>query len=177
MKRILLSAAAAMFLLISCNDKGGGDSQAAKNKENYKKVLKAIETGDTAVLSEYIAKDAVDHGAGPNGSDLKGDSTIAALSHAKNGFTDMKFELLADAAEGDYVFGMVRLVGTASATPIWGFQPNQKVNTITVDVVKCKDGKAVDHWAFMDPKDAMAMMQGMQQPKMEDKMMIDTTKK
>jgi len=29
----------------------------------------------------------------------------------------------------------------------------------SLDVSKFKDGKAVEHWVFMDPKEMMAMMQ------------------
>ena len=177
MKRILLSAGLAMFLLSSCEDKDkGGGGESAKNKANYEKVLKAIETGDSAVLKENISMDATDHGASMNGGDLKGDSIIWMLTNAHKGFSDMKMEIVADAAEGDYVFGLVKMIGTTNSTPVWGMPPNTKVDDMSVDVIKIKDGKAVDHWAFMDQKTMMKMMEHMQQPKMEDKMMMDTTK-
>ncbi len=35
---------------------------------------------------------------------------------------------------------------------------NTKMDMTTVDVVKFKDGKAVEHWSYMDPKDMMKMM-------------------
>lgn len=170
MKRILLSAGLAMFLISSCDDKdkgGGGDSQAAKNKANYEKVVKAIVSGDSAVIREHIASDAVDHGGGTNGGEVKGDSIIWMLTNAHKGFTDFKMEIVADAADGDYVFGLVRMTGTTTATPVWGMPANTKIDDISVDVIKIKDGKMSDHWPYMDPKTMMKMMQNMPQPNMQ----------
>jgi hypothetical protein len=38
-----------------------------------------------------------------------------------------------------------------------GFVPNQPFNTTGVDIVKFRDGKAVEHWGFVDQKDVIAM--------------------
>lgn len=156
-----------MFFMVSCEDKGtggSGDSQAAKNKEANRNILKAIESGDSSKMSEWIAKDAVDH-SGPNGQVVNGgDSIIAMLSHIKSAFSDLKFEVLEDAAEGDVVFARVRMVGTTTANPGMGMPPNQKMDMTSVDVIKFKDGKATAHWGYIDPKDAMMMMQSQPQP-------------
>jgi hypothetical protein len=39
-----------------------------------------------------------------------------------------------------------------------GMKAGQKMEVNSVDVAKFKDGKAVEHWIFMDPNDMMKMM-------------------
>jgi predicted SnoaL-like aldol condensation-catalyzing enzyme len=136
-------------------------SQPEKSLAKNKEVYKAIETGDVSKIRDYIAKDAVDHGGGPNGQDVKGgDSILTMLAGIHKSFTDLKMEVISDAINGDYVFTMVRLTGTTTATPGMGFPPNKKMDSKSVDVVKLKDGKAVEHWEFVDPNEMMAMMGG-----------------
>lgn len=38
-----------------------------------------------------------------------------------------------------------------------GFPPSTKMDSRSVDVVKLKDGKAQEHWAFMSMPDVMMM--------------------
>lgn len=182
MKKLFFSLTAMLFVLMSCSDTGTStstsnnntnDSNLVKNREVYK----AIETGDVTKIKEFLHKDAVDHGGGPNGSDITGgDSILAMLSRVHTGFSDIKMEVITDAANADYIFSLVKLTGTTNATPVWGMPPNTKIESKTVDVVKIKDGKATDHWGFLDPKDMAAMMGG--DHKMDNKMAPkDTTKK
>lgn len=134
-------------------------SQNEKNLANNKEIYKAIETGDVSKIKDYIDKDAVDHGGGPNGQDVKGsDSIIAMLGSIHKSFTDLKMEVIADATNGDYLFTLVRLTGTTTANPGMGMPPNKKMDSKSVDVVKIKNGKAIEHWEFVDPKEMMAMM-------------------
>lgn len=129
----------------------------AKNKAIYK----AIETGDVSKIKDYIDKDAVDHEAGAGGGDIHGgDSIIAMLGNIHNSFTDLKMEVISEALSGDYLFTLVRLTGTTTANPGMGMPANRKMDSKSVDVVKLKNGKAIEHWEFMDPKDMMSMMDG-----------------
>ncbi|MEP7143583.1 MAG: nuclear transport factor 2 family protein [Ferruginibacter sp.] len=168
MKKIFcLTGIGLVFLLLSCTDstpKTGTDttavSQAETNKANNRAVMKAIDAGDAAVIDSLIAPDAVDH-SGPNMTEIKGgDSIKSMLKNIHNSFTDLKTEIIADAAEGDYVFTLSRMTGTTTANPGMGMPPNTKTDMTAVDVVKFKDGKALEHWNYMDPKDMMKMMPG-----------------
>jgi predicted SnoaL-like aldol condensation-catalyzing enzyme len=134
-------------------------SQNDENLAHNKEIYKAIETGDMSKIKDYIDKDAIDHGGGANGRDVQGgDSIIAMLSTIHNSFTDLKMDVVADAAKGDYVFTLVHLTGTTTANPGMGFPPNKKMDSKSVDVVKMKNGKAIEHWQFVDPNEMMAMM-------------------
>lgn len=194
MKKVIwLTGIGISCFLISCTSstsKTGSDAtvqtEGEKNVAKNRLVYQAIESGNTAALDSIIAPDAVDHSVGADMmSDMKGgDSIKAMLGHVKNNFTDLKMEIIATAADGDYVFTLSRMIGTASANPGMGMKPNQKVDGKTVDVVKFSNGKMTEHWSYMDPKDMMAMMPpggGKMDDKMGGKMMDnkmkDTTKK
>ena len=101
----------------------------------------------------------MDHSGGRNGGDLLGgDSIVAMLGSLHNSFSDLKMEVIADATNGGYLFTLSRLTGTTTANPGMGMPPNKRIDSKSVDVVKLKDGKAIEHWSYNDPKEMMAMM-------------------
>lgn len=152
MKKISALAILSLFSLAAF-------SQNTDLLANNREVYKAIETGDVSKLNDYIDKDAVDHEGGPNGRDVMGgDSIIAMLGRIHNSFTDLKMDVMAEAINGDYLFTLVHMTGTTTATPGMGLPPNKQVDSKSVDVVKLKDGKAIEHWEFVDPKEMMSMM-------------------
>jgi predicted SnoaL-like aldol condensation-catalyzing enzyme len=152
MKKIVLLPVAVLFSVIAF-------AQADKDLANNRALYKAIETGDVSKLKTYIAKDAVDHGGGANGQDITdGDSIIAMLGNIHNSVTNLKMDIIAEAANGDYVFTLVRMTGTTTADPGMGMPPNKALDSKSVDVVRLKNGKAVEHWGFQDPKEMMQMM-------------------
>lgn len=163
MKKLLFTAATAMlFFMISCKDTGTSSTTAstsdnAKNDSNLannRKVMKAIETGDSSVINSLIADDAVDH-QGPNGQDVKGgDSVKHMLADMHNHIKDLKFDVKTDAANGDYIFSMARMTGTTTDASM-GMPPGTKVDMLGSDVIKVKDGKMVEHWGFIDANEMM----------------------
>jgi predicted ester cyclase len=153
MKKLLFTASAFLFLfIIACNN--NSNSGDDKNLSASRDIFKGIESGDTTKLSS-IAPDAVDH-AGPNGEVTNGDSIKGMLAQIHNHIKDLKIDIVNDAASGDYVYTWTKWTGTALDSSM-GFAPNQTFTTSGVDIVKFKDGKAVEHWGFVDQKDVMAM--------------------
>jgi len=170
MKKLIFAAAVLCFFA-SCKDSGTADnSQNEKNLENNRKVYQAIQTGNAAVIDSLIASDAVDH-QGPNGMDIKGpDSVRHMLVDMHNHVKDLKLEIIADAANGDYIFAMAHISGTMNDASM-GMPAGSKMDEKGVDVVKIKDGKMVEHWGFVDPNEMMKHMQSMPMDnKMENKM-------
>src|SRR5580693_4765550 len=93
-----------LFFFFSLASFSQNEKTLAKNKEVYK----AIETGDVSKIRDYIDKDAVDHGGGPNGQDVKGsDSILSMIGSIHKSFTDLKMEVISDAMSGDYLFSLV----------------------------------------------------------------------
>ncbi len=165
MKRLLFYGLPALFMLVtSCADKtaettttaSGSDTQK-EMLENNAKVMKAIETGDTAVLAKYISDDAVDHGGGPNGTDIKGPEIRRMLADVHNHIENFKMEIVEQAASDDHIFSLTRITGDVKSE-VWGMHAGMKADMTSVDVLKVRDGKLVDHWSYMNPADMMKMM-------------------
>jgi predicted SnoaL-like aldol condensation-catalyzing enzyme len=163
MKKILLALPALLFILFSFQLTAQTKSaklsdKARKNLEACKKVNDAIMSGNMAALDQFIAEDAIDH-AGMHG-DIKGrDSIKAELSKIHSMMSDMQMEVVKELADDEYVFQWMRMTGTAKTSDM-GIPAGTNFNMTAVEVTKFRDGKAVEHWEFMQPADMMKMMQG-----------------
>jgi predicted SnoaL-like aldol condensation-catalyzing enzyme len=151
-KNLFVVCACTCCFLIACNNSAnsGNDNNISTSRD----IFKGIEAGDTTKLSS-IAADAVDH-AGPYGDVTGADSIKGMLAQIHNHIKDLKIEILNDATSGDYVYVWNKWTGTALDSSM-GFSPNQPFNTSGVDIIKFRDGKAVEHWGFVDQKDVIAM--------------------
>ncbi len=182
MKKFLTIASAGLIcFFISCNTSNTGNTQEDKNIATVHAVDDAIESGDVNKLDQYIAADGVDH---TEHGDVKGlDSIKAGLRHMHDSYKDMKIEELQDAASGDYVFTLSRFTGT-NTEPSMGAPAGTHFDMTSVEVVKFdKDGKAAEHWSYMQMSDMMKMMEGSKNMNMGGKMdssmkkmKMDTTK-
>lgn len=156
-KLFFMLMAASLGGLISCSsDSGGMSATAKKNKEVNDAISKAYESGDFSKMGDYIAADAVDHG-GQNG-DVKGlDNIVAEMKKYHDQMPDMKSETFRAMADDEYVMTWSKATGTAK-TDGMGMKAGQTMSMTSIDVTKFKDGKAVEHWIFMDPNEMMKMM-------------------
>ena len=177
MKKILFVLSAAPFLLLTaCNnsspvssDATAENSQAQKNLDGFHVVSKAFETGDVNSIDSVVADDFVDH---TDHGDVKGkDSLKAMITMMHTNMKDMKQETVKELADNDYVFSWIHYSGTGNGAM---GMPNGPFEANAIEAVKIRDGKAVEHWTFMDPRDMMKMMQSMGHMNMNK---MDTTKK
>lgn len=167
MKKIYLPIVAMLvFVFTACKDSGTGSKESTNkdsslasteqlNLEKSRSIYKAIENGDSATIRSLIADDAVDH-QGPGEHELKGMDIVHMLSDMHNHVKGLSFDVVSDAAKGDYVFTMVNVKGTASDNTM-GMPAGSSMDSKQVDVVKVKDGKMVEHWGFLDWQDVMKM--------------------
>lgn len=136
------------------------DSAAQRNLAANNAVNKAIESGDVSNLGDYIAADAIDH-SGDHGGVIGIDSIKKSLAPLhKMATNDLKMEVLKELADSEYVFQWVRTTGTA-ATKDMGVPIGSKFSVTMMNVSKFKNGKATEHWEFMQPADMMKMMSQM----------------
>ncbi len=161
-KLFLISSCIILCFLMGCKDSTtttNSNSTQEINKANSQKIAKAIETGDVSGIDSLFDKDFVDH-SGPNG-DIKGvDSLKAYFTMIHSHVPDVKITSIANATDGDYNFDLNRMTGTTNSE-FMGMPANYKFDMTGVDVVKLKNGKAVEHWGYADPKDMMKMMENM----------------
>ncbi len=174
-KYLLMLVIAPGCYFISCNNKaesGSGLSPAAqKNLDAMHGVSNAFDTRDFSKIGDYIAVDAVDH-SGEKG-DIKGlDSLKAAFMKWTDGVEGQKTEIIKELADDDYAMSWNRYTGTYK-TEGMGHKAGDKYDMKAIEVSKFKDGKATEHWTFMEPADMMKMMATMPQPPMAG----DSTKK
>jgi predicted SnoaL-like aldol condensation-catalyzing enzyme len=164
MKKLFFGAfALSLFSIISCTDKKtssetSSSSISETNRMRNSTVYRGIETGDMSKVDDFIAEDIVDHGMM---GDIHGrDSVKAMLADVHNHFSNLKLESIAEATSADnqYHFALVRTTGTTT-TDKMGMPVNTAVDQMSVDVVRIKDDKAVEHWVYDDPRIIMKMME------------------
>jgi predicted ester cyclase len=167
MKKILsLCTIGLLIFLVSCSDEKtesttGSDtmsskenSMAEKNLAAFHVVSNAFETGDVSGIDSVVAADFISH---TERGDMGRDSLKAMIVNMKKQFADMKTENLKELADNDYIMGMRRYSGTSNGE--MGMPPKgQPYNFRSIEVVKFKDGKATEHWAYMEMSDMMKMM-------------------
>jgi hypothetical protein len=72
-----------------------------------------------------------------------------------NHIKDLKVDILADAANEDYVVALARVTGTATDAMMGG--AGTKIDEKGVDVTRYKDGKMAEHWVCNQGKYALML--------------------
>jgi predicted SnoaL-like aldol condensation-catalyzing enzyme len=175
MKKIFIAALAGMLCIFtSCDNNnatvvGKGDTQREKNLAASDIIDQAFRTGDISKVDSVIAPDFIDH---TDRGDFKGtDSLKAMVKFVHENMKDMKTEKIKELADDDYVFSWMRWKGTSKGVP---GMPDGPYDMQAMEVAKFKDGKIIEHWTFMDPREMMKMMAPPPPPVQVNKM--DTAK-
>jgi hypothetical protein len=156
MKKLVFLSGLLCFVLTGCNDKSSGPSATAlKNLGATKNIRQAIANKDMAKLGDYIATDCIDH-SGDHG-DIKGLDSIKAQIGVWRAMADEKTEIVKELADDDYVMSWVRNSGKYLTTG-YGHKPGDAFDLQEMEVIRFKDGKAIEHWSMMPPADVMKMM-------------------
>ncbi|MBK5272047.1 MAG: ester cyclase [Bacteroidia bacterium] len=174
MKKIVLTTCTVILCYcMSCNSKDSDNkiSEAAqKNLDAVHAINNDVISGDVSNLGDYIATDAIDH-AGEKG-DVKGlDSIKAELGVIHSMYSNMKMEPIKELADDEYVFEWSHFSAVCTVAQM-GMPAGSMMDMSSVHITKFKDGKAVEHWEFMQPADMMNMMPHENM----DHMMMDTIK-
>ncbi len=178
MKKILFLPIALLGIFcISCNDNSGLSATAKKNLDAMHGVQQCFDTKDFSKLGDYIAEDAVDH-AGDNG-DIKGLANMKAEFEKMSANNEnAKTEIIKEIADDEYVMSWLHFTGTVKTAQM-GLKAGEKYDMKAIELAKFKDGKAIEHWTFLEPAEMMKMMSKMQppMPMPSDPVKIDTVKK
>ena len=167
MRRIFFPVVVMAAVLTACNDAktdsatSTNDDVEQKNIEASKKIADAFLTGNTAAIDSFVADDFVDHT--DHGDKIGKDSLKAMVNFIRTSFKDMKGETLSVTAENDHVFQWMKYTGTSDGS--MGMQAGP-YSTHIMEVSRFKDGKAVEHWAYMEMQEMMKMY-APPQPKMD----------
>ena len=163
MKKFFPLIAGIAFCTFSCTDQQTSaetttatkeESPATKrNLEAFHAVVKSFETGDLSMIDSLVASDFVDHSQGHQSNR---DSLKAMITAWKADTKDVKTETIKELADDDYVFGWLRFTGTSSGKM---GMPAGPYTMTAIEVTKFRDGKAVEHWTFVEPREMMMAQQ------------------
>lgn len=117
---------------------------------------KVFTQGNTDVIEEFVAADAVEHEEFP-GITGQGPGVVRQFVTAfRTAFPDLEFEIHDLIAEHDKVVARLTIHGTHEGE-LMGIPPTGKrVAVSAIDIVRLADGKMVEHWGSTD---TLGMMQ------------------
>ena len=165
----LIYLLALSFAISSCmkEDKQGDDKSAYNAKrmaDFYEKVMNAH---DPSMVDSFCTEDFKEHmpapGYPPDREGLK-----AFFRDWFNAFPDMKVDLKWVKAFGDTTMAYASFKGMNSGVFMGRPATNKKIDVEGVDFVIIKDGKATEHWGFLEEGKMMAQMAMDQGPPMMD---------
>ncbi len=154
----MLALALGCYFISSCGGKNESSLSAAtqKNLAANDSINKAFETKDFSRIGDFIAADAVDH-SGEHG-DIKGiDSLKAEFEKYVSEVSDEKIDVHKTLADDDYVMSWAHHSGTYAKDGM-DHKAGDHFDIDAVEVSRFKDGKATEHWIFINPADMMKMM-------------------
>lgn len=132
------------------------------NKKAFRLVIEeAFNKGNVDILDELFAPDYIEHqfGLKPTLQGLKED--VAYLRHA---FPDFHMIIEDMIASEDTVWGRMSVTGTNTG-PFMGAPTGRRINITVFDVLRFKDGLAVDHWGVPDRFAVLAQLELLPKPK------------
>lgn len=128
-------------------------SNQQKNIAASDVIMKAFETGDVNPLDSVVSEDFLDH---TDRGDIRGrDSLKAMIKVMHTSFKDMKMEKVHELADDEYVHSWMRYTGTSDGTM---GMPKGPYDMTAMEVSKYKDGRAIEHWGFMEMQAMTKMM-------------------
>ena len=105
--------------------------------------------GNLAVIDELMAADFVEHEAFP-GLTADREGVKQFFTMMRKAFPDLKFEVEFYMADGDKVASYLTIHGTHKGEFMGMPASGKKISVRTIDIVRIKDGKTVEHWGVTD---------------------------
>lgn len=147
-RRLLVAAllSTAAFLTTAA---GASDTEA--NKAMFKKFMdEVINKGNMAMIDEFLSEDFVEHEPMPPGIPEGREGCKAFFTMYREAFPDAKMTIDDMIAEGDKVVARQTWTGTNKGAFMGMPATGNQVKFDVIDIVRMKDGKAVEHWGVYD---------------------------
>ena len=155
LRRLIFSLVVAACLLSLYTPASADDMEDANMvlmKKFYKEV---VNMGKVDLMDQLCAADFIEHeeipGFEPNREGVK-----KMFKAYRAAFPDLKFEVNMMFAKGDKVVTYITMSGTQKGPFMDMPASGKKFSAKGIDILRFKDGKAVEHWGVTD---TMAMMQ------------------
>ncbi len=127
--------------------------QVQKNREAWHAVSMAFSTGNTGALDSVLADGYIDHTS--RGDYIGRDSVKANVTRMHANIKDIKMQTIEELVDDEYGFFWMHFTGNRINAQGMISGP---FNLTAIEVVKFNDGKAVEHWEYMEMKEVLKMM-------------------
>lgn len=139
------------------------DSAAQAQEAMAVKITELFNNHDLTGLEELMNTDFVDHQQDPSIKTTGIQGAKDFLGMMFTAFPDFKQEIISMSTTGDMTFMHIRMTGTNSGP--WGEMPatNKVMDVMGCDVIRFANGKASEHWGYMEEVKMMTQL-GMMPP-------------
>ena len=166
MKRIITAIVitAAFSACMPTSNKNGSEDRASKNMEMMRKFNEeVINKHNTAMIDSLVASDYLEHCVDP-GYTADRTGLRKGWEDFVKGYPDLNSKVNFMTADSDCVSMQYTLTGTNTGSVMGMPATGKKINVDGVDIVRFKNGKAIEHWGYMEEMKMMmqlGMMPGM----------------
>lgn len=173
---IIIAVTAAFY---ACN-KNSANDMTLKNEERMRTFTnEVINKHNPAMIDSLVSPDYVEHVADPNYPPTR-EGLKENMEDFFKGYPDIKSKINFLVADSDKVMMQYTITGTNTGYMLGMPPTGKKINIDGVDIVRYKDGKAVEHWGYMEEMKMMAQLgiiPGMESDTSKPKITSDTAKK
>ena len=159
MKKVFIPACAAILVyLTSCTQTASTSGESSTEKTNLAAdsvISAAFRTGDASKVDSVVAADFVNH---TDQGDKNRDSLKVMIKMVHDSFPGMKMNMVNQASNGDYVYSWMNFTGNSNGE--MGI-PKGPYDWHIIQLSKYKDGKAVEHWEFIESRTVAKMQEEM----------------
>ncbi len=136
------------------------------NKAVMARIYDAFNTGDLSYVDDIMAPNMIEHQMMPGVESVGSEAFRQTVTMMRESFSDLRLDADHMVAEGDMVATLITMSGTQTG-PMMGAPASGNQFRITgLDLVRFADGKAVEHWGYMEEVSMMEQL-GMMPPSEE----------
>jgi len=144
------------------------DSMAQAQEAMVNAINDRFNSNNMEGIEDLMTADFVDHQMDPSIKTTGVQSVKDLLAMYHTAFPDVKQEILGMATKGDRTYFQIHITGTNSGP--WGEMPatGKTMDVMGCDVIRFANGKAAEHWGYMEEAKMMTQL-GLMPPPAEPK--------
>jgi steroid delta-isomerase-like uncharacterized protein len=132
-------------------------------KKLLRRFYDGVSSGDLSIIDELLADDLVEHERFPGiESNKAGVKQIFAIY--RSAFPDLHIEAHEMLTEGDLACARITSTGTHQGEFMGMPATGKRIEVDSIDIVRFRDGQAVEHWGITDVKTMMQQLGAIPEP-------------
>lgn len=157
------------FLVLATSFNSTANSQETSNEEQKNLAVterfydEMINEGKLDLIDTLLSPDFVEHEASP-GFEPNREGVKQFFRMFRQAFPDLKFEVEFTVAKGDKVVSYITISGTQKGEFMGTAASGNQINVKTIDIIRFKNGVAVEHWGVTDTMTIMEQIGAMPGP-------------